>query len=91
MIRGTTRNRCDAVAADTITRFLAEANSERIAKRFSKRRAAVRNSNRVRPTGVPEITDVTAPVRTPASTPHVEAATERSRMRGPRVAAPRNL
>ncbi|MBA3831129.1 MAG: hypothetical protein H0X34_04390 [Chthoniobacterales bacterium] len=80
-----------AVGTDTIARFLAEVNGEQTPRRSSNRRAAVRNSNRVRPTGVPEIIYTPAPAQTPVPPSRVEAATERSRTRGPRVADPRNL
>lgn len=84
-----------AVGTDTIARFLAEVNGDQIPQQAprhsSNRRAVVRNSNRVRTAGVPEITDSPAPAPPPAPPSRVEAAAERSRTRGPRVADPRTL
>ncbi|MGH8094127.1 MAG: hypothetical protein ACREIF_11745 [Chthoniobacterales bacterium] len=84
-----------AVSTDTIARFLVEVNGAqtlpRTPKRAGDRRAAVRNSNRVRTADIPEITHTPVPAQTPAPPARVEAAAERSRTRGPRAADPRNL
>ena len=80
-----------AVGTDTIARFLAEVNGEQAPRRSSSRRAVVRNSNRSRTANTAEITAAPASAQTPAPPSRLEAAAERSRTRGPRVADPRNL
>ncbi len=80
-----------AVGTDTIARFLAEVNGEQTPRRSNSRRAVVRNSHRSRTANAAEITDAPAPTQTPVPPSHGEAAAERSRTRGPRVADPRNL
>ena len=81
-----------AVGTDTITRFLAEVNGEqsphRSSKRSRRRRAAVPVSAVATP--------ITSPTPQPPSskstpTSNTETPPERSRIRGPRVADPRNL
>ncbi len=73
-----------AVGTDTIARFLAEVNGEqpphRSSKRSHRRRAAV-----------PAMPTASPPIRTPARPAQTETPSERSRIRGPRIADPHNL
>jgi hypothetical protein len=81
-----------AVGTDTIARFLTEVNSEepphRSSKRSRRRRAAAPVSTAATP--------ITSPTPQPPSsrstpTSNTEAPSERSRIRGPRIADPHNL
>ena len=73
-----------AVGTDAIARFIAEVNGEqpplRSSKRPRRRRAAVAAMGTLSPS---------APMSAPS--PQIATPSERSRMRGPRVADPRNL
>ncbi len=92
-----------AVSTDTIARFLAEVNGEpqplANSKRPSRARYPRRNTTRVQPDCVPAATDPAAanspPLQTPSSnsttTADAEKPSERSRIRGPRIADPHNL
>ena len=74
-----------AVGTDTIARFLAEVNGKqpprRSSKRTSRRRAAVRRLRR----------STAEPHRFSNAPAHNDAPPERPRIRGPRIADPRNL
>ncbi len=73
-----------AVGTDTIARFLAEVNGEQPPQRSSKRSRRRRAAVPVTPTESPSIP-------TPAPPAQIETRPERSRIRGPRIADPRNL
>src|ERR1700719_4414462 len=81
-----------AVGTDTIARFLAEVNGEQprrgSSKQCRRRRAAVPV-----PTASTPITSPTPQPPSSRSTPtsNTEAPSERSRIRGPRIADPHNL
>jgi hypothetical protein len=81
-----------AVGTVTIARFLAEVNGEqpphRSSKRSRRRRAAIPGS-----TTAATITSPTPQPPSSKSTPtsNTEALSERPRVRGPRIADPRNL
>ena len=88
-----------AVGTDTIARFIAEVNGEplpeRTAKRTQRRRVIAPGTNAIRPAAEPASA---LPLSRP-STPQIaletatnnDAPAERSRIRGPRIADPRNL
>ena len=91
------------VGSDTIARFLAEVNGEaqspRTPKGSTRARYARRGTARVQPTAVPAATVATTANSPPPQPPSANSATttdaerpsERSRVRGPRIADPRNL
>ena len=88
-----------AVGTDTIARFIVEVNGEplpeRPAKRTQRRRAITPAVNPVRPAPEPAsalpLTRPSTPQSVPDQAPHNDASSERSRIRGPRIADPRNL
>jgi hypothetical protein len=92
-----------AVGTDTIARFLAEVNGESQSPQTSKRPVRARHARRrtavVQPAAVPAATTATTdnlPSPQPSSSTSVaitdaEKPAERSRVRGPRIADPRNL
>jgi hypothetical protein len=88
-----------AVGTDTITRFLAEVSGDsipqRAAKRTGRQRAAasgsIRTSIAVFPAGSAVPPQPRAPVLTPSKPPQSDTPAEGSRIRGPRIADPRNL
>lgn len=73
-----------AVGIDTIARFLAEVNGEPSPTRSRRRTGYRRRAFAATPHDSPS-----APPPTPS--PRIEPAAERPRIRGPRVADPRNL
>jgi hypothetical protein len=73
-----------AVGTDTIARFLAEVNGEQRPHRSSKRSRRPRTVVPALPTAPPSIPKPARPAQT-------EAPSERSRIRGPRIADPHNL
>ena len=88
-----------AVGTDTIARFIAEVNGERLperpAKRTQRRRVVAPGVNAMRPaaepTGaLPLSRPSTPPPATNEALPN-DASTEHPRIRGPRIADPRNL
>src|ERR1700719_4050867 len=81
-----------AVGTDTIARFLAEVNGEQPRRRSSKRSRRRRAAVPV-PTASTPITSPTPQPPSSRSTPtsNTEAPSERSRIRGPRIADPHNL
>ena len=88
-----------AVGTDTIARFLAEMNGDpmpqRPAKRTGRRRPAaprpVRHQPAVASPSPAATPQPSAPGDPPADATRSDAPAERSRMRGPRIADPRNL
>ena len=88
-----------AVGTDTIARFIAEVNGEplpeRATKRTQRRRAITPGANAVRPAAEPAsalpLSRPSTPPPVADATPHNDAAAERPRIRGPRIADPRNL
>jgi hypothetical protein len=89
-----------AVGTDTIARFIAEVNSDpipqRVAKRSCRQRATASRPIRTSTAPVPSVPATppqsTAPASSPsAEQPQSDAPTERSRIRGPRIADPRSL
>ena len=88
-----------AVGTDTIARFLAEMNGDpmpqRPAKRTGRRRVAaprpVRHQAAVASPSPAATPQPSAPGDPPADATRSDAPAERSRMRGPRIADPRNL
>jgi hypothetical protein len=73
-----------AVGTDTIARFLAEVNGEQPPHRSSKR-------SRRRRAAVPALPTASPSIPKPARPAQTEAPSERSRIRGPRIADPHNL
>jgi hypothetical protein len=88
-----------AVGTDTIARFLAEMNGDPMpqqpAKRSGRRSQAAPRPLRHQPPVVSlspaGISQPSAPEDRPANATQSDAPAERSRMRGPRIADPRNL
>jgi hypothetical protein len=88
-----------AVGTDTIARFIAEVNGEplpeRPAKRTQRRRVIAPGVNAIRPAAEPASALPLARSSTPQpateTAPHNDASAERPRIRGPRIADPRNL
>jgi hypothetical protein len=88
-----------AVGTDTIARFLAEINGDpmprRPAKRTDRRRPAalrpVRHHPALASPSPPTTQQTSVPGHPPADATQSDAPAERSRMRGPRIADPRNL
>ena len=88
-----------AVGTDTIARFIAEVNGEplpeRPTKRTQRRRAITPAANTMRPaaesaSALP-LSLPSTPQSAPEPAPHNDASAERPRIRGPRIADPRNL
>ena len=88
-----------AVGTDTIARFIAEVNGEplpeRPAKRTQRRRVIAPGANAMRPaaglgSALP-LSRSSTPQSAPETTPNSDASVERPRIRGPRIADPRNL
>ena len=88
-----------AVGTDTIARFIAEVNGEplpeRTAKRTQRRRVIAPTANAMRPAAEPAsalpLCRPSTPPAAPESAPHNDATAECPRIRGPRIADPRNL
>ncbi len=88
-----------AVGTDTIARFIAEVNGEplpeRPAKRTQRRRVIAPGVNAMRPAAEPAsalpLSRPSTPQLAPEPAPHNDASAERPRIRGPRIADPRNL
>jgi hypothetical protein len=88
-----------AVGTDTIARFIAEVNGEplpeRTAKRTQRRRVIAPGVNAMRPAAEPAsalpLSRPSTPQSAPEPAPHNDASAERPRIRGPRIADPRNL
>ena len=88
-----------AVGTDTIARFIAEVHGEplpeRTAKRTQRRRVIAPGANAVRPAAEPAralpLSRPSTPQSAPEPTPPNDASAERPRIRGPRIADPRNL
>ena len=88
-----------AVGTDTIARFIAEVNGEpvpeRTTKRTQRRRVSASGANAMRPaaelaSALP-LSRPSTPQSAPEPAPHNDASAERPRIRGPRIADPRNL
>jgi hypothetical protein len=79
------------VSIDTIARFLAEVNGEITAQRRTKksgrRHQIISKSSDGQSTPIPTFTEASSPAQSSSSPP----PSERTRIRGPRVADPRNL
>lgn len=88
-----------AVGTDTIARFIAEVNGEplpeRPTKRTQRRRVIAPGVNAMRPAAEPAsalpLSRPSTPPPVPEPAPHNDASIERPRIRGPRIADPRNL
>jgi hypothetical protein len=88
-----------AVGTDTIARFIADVNGEplpeRTTKRTQRRRVIAPGVNAMRPAAEPgsalPLSRPSTPQSAPEPTPHNDASAERPRIRGPRIADPRNL
>lgn len=88
-----------AVGTDTIARFIAEVNGEplpeRPTKRTQRRRVIAPGVNAMRPAAEPAsalpLSRSSTPPPAPEAVPNNDASSERSRIRGPRIADPRNL
>jgi hypothetical protein len=88
-----------AVGTDTIARFIAEVNGEpvpeRTAKRTHRRRVVAPGVSAIRPAAEPTsalpLSRPSTPPLPPEHAPHNDASAERPRIRGPRIADPRNL
>jgi hypothetical protein len=88
-----------AVGTDTIARFIAEVSGEpvpeRTAKRTQRRRGITTAVNAMRPAAEPAsvlpLTRAATPQSALETTPNNDTSTERPRIRGPRIADPRNL
>ena len=88
-----------AVGTDTIARFIAEVNGEplpeRTAKRTQRRRVIAPGVNPIRPAAEPAsalpLSRPSTPQSAPEPAPHNDTSAERPRIRGPRIADPRNL
>ena len=80
-----------SVSIDTIARFLAEVNGEittqRPTKKSGRRRQIASKASGEQNTPIPTFTEPSSPGQSSSSPP----ASERTRIRGPRVADPRNL
>jgi hypothetical protein len=80
-----------SVSIDTIARFLAEVNAEITAQRRTKksgrRRQLASKASDEQSTPVPPFTEPSSPRQSSSAPP----PSERTRIRGPRVADPRNL
>jgi len=84
-----------AVGTETIARFLAEVNGDpaphRIPKRPGHQRAAAPRTAQPRNAAAASIAPSLPPFETPADPAPAGTPAERSRIRGPRIADPRNL
>ena len=84
-----------AVGTDTIARFIAEVNGEplpeRTAKRTQRRRPVTPTANTMRPAAEPASALPLSRPSIPPPAPHNDPSSERPRIRGPRIADPRNL
>lgn len=84
-----------AVGTDTIARFLAEVTGDPTPapppSRSGRRRAVARSVNHPQPAAATAITTPPEAAQSQARPERSESATERPRIRGPRIADPRNL